>query len=284
MSTFRHPNSTNEADIWQMLQFIPAHDRDIWVKVGMALKSHLGDAGWPMFDDWSQTADNYQASAARSTWRSFRGSGVGIGSLIHMAKQNGRPRGALTTPAPAPRRAPRPQQSNKARYAAELWLRADKGMQADDWLSHPSPDELIITHPYAIAKRIVSAGGAARGIASGGIIGKNADCLIVPIRENGTGKVQGVQCISGQPVDDKWPKQTFGSMTGGYLLLGNTKNKDQIWYVLEGWASAYAMVFHHLKGNACAAVSFGKTNQRKVAELVAEHHKPERVRILQERD
>ena len=105
----------------------------------------------------------------------------------------------------------------------------------------------------------------------------------MPIREHGDDKVQGVQCISSQCINDKWPKQNFGSVSDGYLLLGNTLNKAQIWYVLEGWASAYAMVFHHLKGNACAAVSFGKTNQRKVAELVAEYHKPERVRILQER-
>jgi putative DNA primase/helicase len=264
-----------------MLLTIPAQDRDDWLRIGMALKSHLGDAGWPLFDDWSQTADNYRASDARNVWRSFRGSGVGIGTLVHLAKQNGWSRQAPIT-APAPRQTPKHKQSSTAAYAKRLWLGADKWLN-DDWLLHSSPDELVVTHPYAIARGIASAGGAARGIATGRIIGKNTDCLIVPIRENGGGKVQGVQCISGQPVNDKWPKQTFGSMAGGYLLLGNTKNKAQIWYVLEGWASAYAMVFHHLEGNACAAVSFGKTNQQKVAELVAEHHKPERVRILKER-
>ena len=76
-------------DIWSMLLAIPAYDRDIWIRVGMALKSYLGDAGYSLFDNWSQTADNYQGHAASSVWRSFRGSGVGIGSLVQMAGTNG---------------------------------------------------------------------------------------------------------------------------------------------------------------------------------------------------
>jgi putative DNA primase/helicase len=257
-------------EVWSMLLSIPAHDRDDWWRIGMALKAHLGDAGWPLFDDWSQTADNYNVSDTRSVWRSFRGSGVGIGSLVHMAKQNGYNRQAPTRPAPPPRRAPKPQQSSTARYAryaAELWLAAD------------CSDTAITTHAYGQTKRLLSAGGAGRGIATGPTIGKNADCIIVPIRENGTGKVQAVECINAQG-----DKCGFGPRSEGYLLLGNTLDKSQIWYVLEGWSSAYALVFRHLKGNCCAAISFGKSNQQKVAEMIASTHKPERVRILKEVD
>ena len=93
-------------DIWSMLSAIDAHDRDDWRKVGMAIKSHLGDAGWTLFDDWSKTADNYNASAVRSTWRSCRGSGYKIGTLVYLAKQNGWRKDAPTMPAPAPRREP----------------------------------------------------------------------------------------------------------------------------------------------------------------------------------
>ncbi len=266
-------------DIWSMLLAIPAYDRDIWIRIGMALKSYLGDKGFSLFDDWSQTADNYKASAARSVWRSFRGSGVGIGSLVQMAKQNGWNRNAPTTPAPAPRRAPKPQQSNTARYAAELWLAADKWMQADDWLAHPSPDELVITHPYAIAKGIDSAGGAARGIATGSVIGKRADCLIVPIREHGDGKVQGVQCINPNGA-----KQTFGSLSGGYLLLGNTLDKSIPWYVAEGWASVYSVVFHHQDKSGACACAFGKNQINKCAEDISTHHDPDEIIRLWEVD
>ena len=266
-------------DIWSMLLAIPAYDREDWVRVGMALKSYLGDNGFAMFDNWSQTADNYKASAARSVWRSFRGSGVGIGSLVQMAMQNDWNRNAPTSPAPAPRRAPKPQQSDTARYAAELWLAASKWMQADDWLSHPSADVSVAAHPYAIAKGITHAGGAARGIASGRVIGKRADCLIVPIREHGAGKVQGVQCIN--PDGDK---QTFGSLSGGYLLLGNTLDKTIPWYVAEGWASAYSVVFHHQQHSAICACSFGKGNNNKCAEDISTHHDPAEVIRLWEVD
>jgi putative DNA primase/helicase len=272
-------------DIWSMLSAIDAHDREDWVTIGMALKAYLGDNGFALFDDWSQTADNYQASDARSVWRSFRGSGVGIGSLVHLARQNGWSRDTPTTPAPTPRRAPKPPQSNTARCAAKLWLRASKWMHADDWLSHPSPDELVITHPYAIKKDIAGAGGAARGIATGRLIGKNADCIIVPIRERGIGKVQAVECINADGA-----KQTFGPKSGGYLLLGNTLDKSIPWFVCEGWASAYSTIWHlpnpdgSKPDNCACAVSFGKGNLDNCAKQIAEHHAPDKITILGERD
>ena len=39
-------NYTSYETIEQALSFIPAHDRDIWIKCGMALKSEFGDAGF----------------------------------------------------------------------------------------------------------------------------------------------------------------------------------------------------------------------------------------------
>ena len=107
-------------------------------------------------------------------------------------------------------------------------------------------------------------------------------CYKTPGRALQTNKVQSVQCISDQCVKGKWPKQTFGSVSGGALILGNTLDKSIPWYVCEGWASAVSMVFHHLHGNGVCASSFGKSNQRKVAELMAEFHQPKEIIILEE--
>jgi putative DNA primase/helicase len=71
------------------LQFIPAHDRFVWLTMAMAIKSEFGDAGFGMWDEWSQSADNYNKQAARSVWKSCKGSGVTIASLFHEAKFNG---------------------------------------------------------------------------------------------------------------------------------------------------------------------------------------------------
>ena len=39
-------------EVWQMLTYIPAHDRDTWIKAGMALESYFNDGGFSLFDDW----------------------------------------------------------------------------------------------------------------------------------------------------------------------------------------------------------------------------------------
>lgn len=57
----------------------------------MAIKSEFSDAtGLDLFTDWSATADGYDIKATLSTWRSIKaGGGVGIGTLLHLAKENG---------------------------------------------------------------------------------------------------------------------------------------------------------------------------------------------------
>ena len=77
------------ARIASALSHIPADDRETWVRAAMAIKSEVGDDGFDMWDQWSQTADNYNAAAARSVWRSCRGRGVTIGTLFHEAKGRG---------------------------------------------------------------------------------------------------------------------------------------------------------------------------------------------------
>jgi putative DNA primase/helicase len=65
-------------------------DRDTWARIGMALKSELGEPGFDVWDAWSRRADNYDQRDARDTWRSIRATGgVTIATLIHMAKENG---------------------------------------------------------------------------------------------------------------------------------------------------------------------------------------------------
>jgi len=71
------------------LSFIPADDRDTWVQMAMSIKSEMGDAGFAIWDDWSQTAHNYNKLAAKSVWRSIRGSGISIRTLFHEAKGYG---------------------------------------------------------------------------------------------------------------------------------------------------------------------------------------------------
>lgn len=172
-----------------------------------------------------------------------------------------------TRPAPImqprqPAKAPEPSRTRG--YALELWQAAN------------TADAVVGTHAYATSKGITWAAVAGRGIASGKIIGRNQDCVIVPIR-NITGAMIAIQAIN-----PSGKKQTFGSMDDGCLLLGNTLDKSIPWVVVEGWADAVSWVFHLHRGNAVAAVAFGLSRMQKVAQIVASHYAPNRVTIMED--
>jgi phage/plasmid primase-like uncharacterized protein len=163
--------------------------------------------------------------------------------------------------------APTPPGRDKTAEALRLWLSARKD------------DATVGTHPYAARKGINWAAGAGRGSATGEVIGRDADSLIVPIRTDATGKVQGVQCINPGGA-----KQTFGSITGGCLLLGNTLDRRIPWYVAESWASAVSVVFHHCRGNAVCAVAFEKRNLDSTAEILERVFDPPEIVVFREVD
>jgi putative DNA primase/helicase len=58
---------------------------DTWVKMGMALKAGLGDAGFALWDKWSARGRKYQPGECRKRWDSFNRSGVTLGTLYHHA-------------------------------------------------------------------------------------------------------------------------------------------------------------------------------------------------------
>lgn len=70
--------------------------RDGWLKVGMALKHQFGDAGFPLFEAWSSTADNYvddhDCMKAYQSFKSVEELGrqqITMRSLVKIAKENG---------------------------------------------------------------------------------------------------------------------------------------------------------------------------------------------------
>lgn len=78
--------------IREALSFVPASDREIWVRMGMAVKSELGESGFEIWDTWSQQANSYNARDAKDVWKSIRPDGkVTLGTLYYEAKSNGWP-------------------------------------------------------------------------------------------------------------------------------------------------------------------------------------------------
>jgi len=73
------------------LAFIPNADLDYdsWVRVGLALKGALGDAGSGLFAAWSaQSAKNDPAFTA-TTWAGLKADRIGAGTIYHLAMERG---------------------------------------------------------------------------------------------------------------------------------------------------------------------------------------------------
>lgn len=103
------------------LNHIGSDDRSQWVEAAMAIKSELGDAGFEIWDQWSQTSDSYNARSAQSVWRTANSSRISIGTLFWRAQQNGFDLSEFRSETPVDRAAieAMAQKQREAREAAE---------------------------------------------------------------------------------------------------------------------------------------------------------------------
>ncbi len=118
-------------DVRACLDVIPADDYDVWIKVGAALKTELGDAGFTLWDDWSAKSPNYGDTVDK--WPRLP-TGATYGSLIALARDF-QP-GFLTPSA----------QALKARANGNRHMtRGNKGERTEreppPWLGHPKAEE-----------------------------------------------------------------------------------------------------------------------------------------------
>jgi putative DNA primase/helicase len=142
-----------------------------------------------------------------------------------------------------------------ADYARALWAKVNR------------EDAIVAGHPYCQAKRIGWAAGAGRGRATGKLIGHDADCVVVPVR-NPEGVLVAVECLSEhKDANGKYLRQSFGPKSQGWLVLGNDLDPHLPRYTVEGWATG-AKMLEHLGGHCAVYVSFGVGRLRAVAEEI----------------
>jgi phage/plasmid-associated DNA primase len=76
---------------WGMLEKNPevADDYDIWITVGQSLHS-LDESLLDAWDEWSKQSEKYKEGECQKRWISFsKGGGRKLGTLLHVAKENG---------------------------------------------------------------------------------------------------------------------------------------------------------------------------------------------------
>ncbi len=142
--------------IEEALSFIPADNRDIWLRMGMAIKSLHGESGFNIWDSWSKQADSYNIRDTQDVWKSIRSDGeVTIGTLYHEAKSNGWvDNGQHHTPDPSELEK---HKRNRAERAADEEKktnheRAKTALKAQEVWSNAI--EVNVDHPYLVRKGV----------------------------------------------------------------------------------------------------------------------------------
>lgn len=256
------------AMISEALAYIsPDCDRLQWVKILMAIKSELGEAGLEIAEQWSQESDKFELSAFHSTWRSIcADGGITAGTLFAEAKRNGW--SGKVEPAPRPiHKSVKAVPPKTLGYALDTWARVKPG-------DFESLDKLVSSHPYATKKSITWAAGATRGAVSGRLIGQDADCIIIPQRTYPEAKLCGIECINPEG-----RKQTFGKK--GVLILGNDLDPGLPQLLVEGWATGAH--FQNLR-NCAVYVCGGKGQLPKIAAAIGKRHPNRKIILMGERD
>jgi putative DNA primase/helicase len=244
------------------LSFIPPHDRDLWVKIGMCLKNEFAEDGFDAWDAWSQGADSYNAKSAKSVWRSISAAGkVGIGTLYHEAaangwRDNGEHRGPLTEQERAERR-----KNQAARAAANI---AEENRKHQAYRAAAEASQRVIeqcelkTHHYLNSKGLPDV-----------LALVNDSTLIVPMRNLETNQLQGMQSIDWIPEERRWEKKMqFGMRAKGAVLrLGNQRAKET--FLCEGYATGLSieLALRRLRLQASVLICFSDSNMAFVATL-----------------
>lgn len=242
----------NTERIRDALQFIPASDRETWLRMGMAVKSELDDSGFDLWDSWSQQAESYQSADALAVWKSIKGGGkVTAGTLFHEAKAHGwQPDGSYQ-----PQTAEQIAESRRivAEQAAKDEAERDEkrttaaAEAAAIWdAATPAPAD----HAYLVAKGIKPNGARLRGGA-----------LVIPVRIEG--KIHSLQFI-GTDGAKKFLKD--GRIAGGHFGIGGAKMADATALcIAEGFATGATI--YEATGHM-VAVAFNAGNLGPVAKAM----------------
>ena len=251
------------------LQHIPANlPRDEWARVGMAIKSEYpDDTGRDLFTQWSATAESYDAKATGATWRSVKaGGGVSIGTLLHLAKENG-----FTLPK-ADQAASKPDPEAEARRARDR-IERQQAERARQQAAQAAYDQAAIEAQTLWAQASETGDSpylARKGVQPHGVRFAPDGRVLVPLRD-ASGKLWSLQFIAPVKPSDGGTDKLFlkgGRKSGLWHLLGDVASDPAgpaVVLVAEGYATGASL--HEATGRP-VAVAFDAGNLAHVAKAL----------------
>ena len=253
-----------------MLSYISGvDDREMWVKMAYILADEYGEAGFDVWDTWSQQSDSYNFKDSRAVWKScMRPSGgatAKIGSLVALAVQAGyRSNGCAKPVDPAEREriaAERAERLAREAAAAERDAAEAAELAATIWTA-----AVASGHPYLTRKQVEGYGTRVAAAIElpfvddetgeiGTMTVRNA--LLIPVYQ-GPRHLCGLQYITA---DGKKLPIRGTPMRGGYMVIGRPVRGGVV-VICEGWATGASI---HAATGYCVVVAFNAGNLKHVA-------------------
>ena len=235
------------SEVREALDYIPStQSHENWWKIAAAIKNGLGEAGFDLFDQWSQAGDGYKAEDVQTTWKSTKAIGQGksitVAILFKMAKDNGY----------------QPRKSAQQTKAKAVIKRKSRNKAQTYW----NQAEECPSHPYADKKGLDTVG-----------LKKYKGRLLVPAYD-ATGKLSSVQNIT---------KDGSKKFLAGYAMSGcwYTLPGDDVLVVAEGWATAQSI---YLATGHTAIVAFSSSGFIKVPPLLRKKYPDARIILAPDND
>jgi phage/plasmid primase-like uncharacterized protein len=292
MNTSSGSYYNDEDRVRAALSFISPSDREVWVQMAYAIKHGLGEAGFDIWDAWSQGAKSYDNRAAKAVWKSVPPAGrVSLGTLFWRAEQHGfDPSEYLAQPISqeedARRRAERERRESEARAQAEV-KRERAALAASKVWNAAVP--VAVEHPY-LSRKGVQPVPSLREIDADALkqlagYAPNSDgmplqgsILVAPVKVDG--KVSSIEFIDA---DGRKSALAGGAKSGGYWASGPLTALDgQPTTIAIGEGLATMLSVHAATGVPVVA-GLSCHNLPKVAKLLREQYPQADLVVLADR-
>lgn len=262
-------------NISNALSHIDPHDRDLWLRMGAAIKDELGESGFDIWDQWSSTAHNYDVKAVKSTWKSLKPGHVRINSVFYEAIQHGyRPREPYTPPSPQEQEKRRSEAEQRRLQEIEQQKQAqEKARKQAQYIWQNKTTPASLSHLYLISKGI-SDPECIRGLRQNTY--KDHQNLVIPLYQN-------KEIVSLQFINQEGDKHYLrnGQKEGSYSLIGDTRKMAEGFYMAEGFATAASV--YEATGKP-VVVTFDAGNLVNVAQSLRQHYPDTKITIAADND
>lgn len=252
----------------------PDLDREQWVRLAMAIKSELGNAGFELWDAWSQQAQAYSAVDARDAWKSIKAGGrVQVGTLFMVAKGHGFRFPDDTAPALSPA-----EQAKQAAERERLAVEKQRQQQAQEEAYRRRAAEAA-THARRAWAVATTNGQSAylvrKGVQAVGVRLQPDGTVLVPMVD-AAGELQNLQLIA--PNKPTTEQEAAGVLEKRFLPGGR---KSGLWCPLGVFDGAAAIMLTeglatgasvHAAGGWPVAVAFDAGNLVNVARALRGLH------------